>query len=63
LTKANKSLFPDTTSISMPAMTMLRCSLSTYVFFVYNILFLIACFVNSSSEVTFQIALVFSFLS
>jgi hypothetical protein len=35
-------------------------SLSRYVFFVYNtIFFLVACFVNSSPEVTFQITLVF----
>jgi hypothetical protein len=29
-----------------------------HVFFVYNIFFLIACFVNSSPEVTFRIALI-----
>jgi hypothetical protein len=39
--------------------TMLRSSLSMYIFFVYNTFFLIACFVNISPEVTFQIVLVF----
>jgi hypothetical protein len=38
--------------------TTLRSSVRMYVFFVYNNFFLIACFINSSPEVTFQIALV-----
>jgi hypothetical protein len=47
------------TSASIPTVTTLRSSLSMYVFFfVYNIISLMACFVNSSLEVTFQIALV-----
>jgi hypothetical protein len=36
LTQAYKNLFPDTASASIPAMTMLRSSLSIYVFSVYN---------------------------
>jgi hypothetical protein len=47
-----KYLLPDTTSASIPAVTMLRSSLSMYVFFI------IACFANSSLEVTFSIALI-----
>jgi hypothetical protein len=39
LTQKYKNLFPDTTSVSIPAMTTLRSSLSMYVFFVYNIFF------------------------
>jgi hypothetical protein len=60
LTKAYKNVFPDMTSASILVVTTFRSSLSMYVFFVYNnIFFLIACFVNSSPEVTFQIALVY----
>jgi hypothetical protein len=60
LTQAYKNLFPDTTSASVPAVTVLRSSLSMYVFFfVHNkFCFLIACFVNSSPEDTFRIALI-----
>jgi hypothetical protein len=59
LTQAYKNLLPDMTSASIPTVTMLRSSLSTYVFFfVYNTFFLIASFVHSSPEVTFRIALV-----
>jgi hypothetical protein len=57
LTGAYNNLFPDTT-VSIPAATTMRSSLSMYVFFVNNIFFLTACFVNSSPEVTFRIALV-----
>jgi hypothetical protein len=35
VTQTYKTLFPDT-SASIPAMTMLRSSLSMYIFFVYN---------------------------
>jgi hypothetical protein len=57
LTQAYKK-FPDMTSASIPTVTTLRSSLSMDVFFVYNkFVFLIACFVNSSPEVTLQIAL------
>jgi hypothetical protein len=48
-----QKLFPDK-SASILAVTMLISSLSIYIFFfVYNTFFLIACFVNSSLEVTF----------
>jgi hypothetical protein len=60
LTQTYKNLFPDMTSASILAVTTLRSSFSIYIFFVYNkIFFHIACFVNSSPEVTFQIVLVF----
>jgi hypothetical protein len=36
LTQAYKNLFPDTTSVSIPGVTTLRSSLSTYVYFVHN---------------------------
>jgi hypothetical protein len=36
---ADKNLFPSTTSASIPAMNMLRSSLSMYIFFVYNTIF------------------------
>jgi hypothetical protein len=65
LIQAYKNLFPDMTNTSVTAVTTLRTSLSMYalyVFFVYNNLFLIACFVNSSQEVTFIIALVLLWL-
>jgi hypothetical protein len=39
-------LIPDMTSGSITVVTMLRSSLSVYIFFVYNELFLTACFVN-----------------
>jgi hypothetical protein len=56
-----QNLFPDTTSASIPEVTMLRSSLGAYTFFICNkIVFLIACFVNSSPEVTFRIAIVYS---
>jgi hypothetical protein len=58
LTQAWKNLYPDD-KCSFLAMTILRSSLHTYVYFVYNIFFLNACFINSSVEVTFQIALVY----
>jgi hypothetical protein len=54
-----QKLIPDRTSASIQAVTTLRSSVSTYLFSVYNaIFFLIACFFNSSPEVTFRIALV-----
>jgi hypothetical protein len=59
LKQACKNLFQYTTSASIPVVTVLRSSLSMYVFFVYNkFSFFVACFVNSSLEVTFWIALV-----
>jgi hypothetical protein len=54
--QAYKNLFPDT-SVSILAVTTLRSSLSMYIF-VYNNFFLISCFFNSSSVVTFRITLV-----
>jgi hypothetical protein len=48
-----QNLFPEMTGASIPMVTMLRSSLSMYVFFVYNIFFLIACFGNSSLKGTF----------
>jgi hypothetical protein len=54
--QAYKNLFPYTTSASILAMTILRFS---YVcVFVYNDSFLTVCFVNSSPEVNFRIALI-----
>jgi hypothetical protein len=53
LTQAYKNLLPDTTSVSVPAVTALRSSLSMYVFLYITLFFLVACFVNSSLEVTF----------
>jgi hypothetical protein len=58
-----KLIFPDTTSASIPAVTMLRSSLNMYTYFVYNTFFLIACLINSISEVTFRIVFVFLVLS
>jgi hypothetical protein len=58
LTQVYKNLFPDT-SASIPVVTTLRSSLSTYAFFLHIIKFFpIACFVNNSPEVTSQIAFV-----
>jgi hypothetical protein len=57
LIQAYKNSFPDT-SVSIPAVTAVKSSLSMYILFVYNIFFLIACFVNTSLEVTFRITLV-----
>jgi hypothetical protein len=54
LQQVYENLFPDTISASVPTVTKLRSSLSMFVFFV----FFIACFVNSSPDVTFRIALV-----
>jgi hypothetical protein len=45
---------------SASVLAVLRSNLSVYVFFVYTVFFSIACFVNSSVEVTFWIALVYS---
>jgi hypothetical protein len=47
------------TSSSIPTVTTSRSSLSMYVFFVYKNFFLIACFINSTPEVTFRTAVVF----
>jgi hypothetical protein len=55
-TQAHKNLFPNMTSASIPAVTSLR---SMYIFFVY-IIFFITCLVNSSLEVTFRVALVYT---
>jgi hypothetical protein len=62
LTQAYKNLFPDT-SASISVVTMLWSSLSMYVIFHIIIFFLIACFVNSSPDVTFRIALVCCYTS
>jgi hypothetical protein len=62
LTQAYKNLFPDMKSASIPVVTKLRVSLSIYIIFVYNIyiyIFSVACFLNSSLEVTFWIFLVY----
>jgi hypothetical protein len=58
LTQAYKILFPDMTSALIPAATTLGSSLSMYLFFVYNIFFFSASFINSSPVVTFRIAVV-----
>jgi hypothetical protein len=58
LTQAYKNLFPDMTSASIPAVTVLRSSLCMYVFFVYKF-FQIDGFVTSSWEVTMRIAVIF----
>jgi hypothetical protein len=52
--------FPDMTVASIPAVTMLRSSLNMCIFFVHNqiVYLLVACFVTSLAEVTFQIALI-----
>jgi hypothetical protein len=61
LTQAYKILFFYTTSVSVLVVTALRSSLSMYIFFVYNNIFLlIACFVNSSLDITFWITLIFT---
>jgi hypothetical protein len=62
LTQAYKNLFPNTISASIPAVTMLRSSLSMYVFLVNNNFFLIACFVNSSPEAALRIALEYEYI-
>jgi hypothetical protein len=56
-THAYKNLFRNTTGASILAVTMLRSSLSMYIFFVYNNFFL-PLLVNNSLEITFWIALV-----
>jgi hypothetical protein len=47
------------TSVTIPTVTTLKSSLNMCVLSVYNNLFLIACFVNRSPEVTFRIALIY----
>jgi hypothetical protein len=54
LTQAYRNLFPNMTGASIPAVTMLKSGLNMYILE----FFLIACFVNSSPDVTFLIALV-----
>jgi hypothetical protein len=39
LTQAYRNLFPDMTSVSIPAVTKLRSNLSMYIFFAYNKIF------------------------
>jgi hypothetical protein len=56
----HKNLFPDMTSDSSPAMITLRSGFKMYIFFCMH-KNLIVCFVNSSPEVTFRIALVFKY--
>jgi hypothetical protein len=53
-----QKLVLDITSATVPSVTSLRSSLSMYIFFVYNKFSCSHCFVNSSAEVTFRIALV-----
>jgi hypothetical protein len=36
MTQAYKTLFPETTGVSIPTVTTLRSSLSMYIFFTYN---------------------------
>jgi hypothetical protein len=49
-----QKLIPWYESASIPVVTTLRSSLSMYVcLYTYNNCFLVACFVNSSLEVTF----------
>jgi hypothetical protein len=57
LTQYYKNLLPDKSG-SIQAVTTLRSSLSMYTHFLYIIIFLISCLVNSSPEVTFRIDLV-----
>jgi hypothetical protein len=60
LTKAYRIISPNKGSVSVPVVTMIRSSLSMYIFFAYNkLVFLIACSVSSPLDVTFQIALTF----
>jgi hypothetical protein len=54
MTQAYKNLVPDT-STSIPAVTMLRSTVSTCTYFLYKINFVSYCFVNGSTEVTFRI--------
>jgi hypothetical protein len=63
LTQAYKKSFLDMTNASILVVTTLRSSWSMYVFLIRNkCFFLVVCFVNSSPEVTFRIALVFLYL-
>jgi hypothetical protein len=55
MTQTYKNLFPDTTSASIPAVIMLRSTLSMHVFLI-NISFLTACFVDRSPEAIFLIS-------
>jgi hypothetical protein len=57
LTQAYKSLFTNMTSVSFPAVTMLRISLCVFFVCIY-FFFLVARFVNILFEVTSQIALI-----
>jgi hypothetical protein len=56
LTQAYKNLFPDITSAPVQEVTTFRSSLCTY--FLNKLYFLTACFINSSTEVTIQTALI-----
>jgi hypothetical protein len=58
VTQAYTNVFPDTTRVSILAVTTLRSSLSMYVFFVCNHFFSLLLFVSSSPEFTFRISLV-----
>jgi hypothetical protein len=49
-----KNVFPNATRASVPGVTTFRSSLSLYVYFLFNTFFLIAYFVNNSSEITFE---------
>jgi hypothetical protein len=60
LTQAYKKLFLDTTSTLIPAVTTLRFNLIMYIHLYTIIFFLISCFLNSSMEVTFRIAVVYT---
>jgi hypothetical protein len=57
-----QKLRPHVTSASIPTVTMLRSSLCVNVFLYIILSFLVACFVNSSPEVTFQKALIYSYI-
>jgi hypothetical protein len=55
-----KSLFSDQKSASIQAVTTLKSSLSVYVFlYVIKFVFVIACFVNTSPDISLRIALVY----
>jgi hypothetical protein len=61
LTHSYKNLYPGKISASISVVTTFRSSLSRHVF-LYIIFFLIACFLNSSPEIIFRIALVLTAL-
>jgi hypothetical protein len=62
LTQEHKNLFSETMNASILVVTTLESCLSRYLFFVYTTFFLVASSVNSSPEVTFRTALVYTSL-